>query len=95
MRPKTPEEMYSFLTHAFWTRVYGDITAASRRKRLTEHDIAQIERQAIDLMAGALESAHEFPEFDARAVIDATLREGREGFNVIREARTQQIAKEH
>lgn len=94
MRPKSPEELYSVLLRAFWTRAYGDLTTAARRKRLTEHDIALIEKRVLETAAEALNAAHEFPEFDARRVIEGMLAEGSEGFRVIRESRAKQIAQE-
>lgn len=95
MVPKTPDALYGVLLRAFWMRVHGDLTAAARRKRLTEHDIAQIEDRALALAGEARQAAGEFKDFDAAAVVERVLAEARENLRVIREARAKQIANEH
>jgi len=47
MRPERREELFPVPRRTFWMRPYGDITEAARRKRLTEHDIAGIERRIL------------------------------------------------
>lgn len=94
MLPKTPEEMYSLLLRAMLLRAYGDITTAARRKRLTEHDIATIERNTLDILKGAADFADEFKTFEVEPVRANALREVQEFFAVTRTGRQKQIAEQ-
>lgn len=95
MKPKTAYEFYEILFKAVMLRAYGDITTASRRKRLTEHDIALIERRILQDITSTPNIAHEFPDFDVRAELVRTVEEFRILFQTIRETRTEQMAKEN
>ena len=65
MLPRTPDEMTSLIVMAMLTRIYGDITLAARRGRLTGHDIVTIENKIERLMRDAEDFAEEFETFEA------------------------------
>lgn len=64
-RPETPGELTALLFRGTLNTLYGEMTLAARRKRLTEHDITQIERAALDRMAKPEGVEHEFEHFEA------------------------------
>lgn len=64
--PRTPEAMIAMIFEAGRARAYVDVSAAVRRKRLTEHDIALIERNIIDMTRNIdPQIAPEFETFEA------------------------------
>lgn len=91
--PQTPEEMTSLLFGLITQKVYQQITTAARRRRLTEHDIALIERQGIDELRGDLGFANEFKTFEAEPAI-AKARQLLDGyFAATRATRQNEIGK--
>ena len=93
MEPKTPEEFYSQLFMAAVSRIYGDVTAEARRRRITEHDIATIENRIIAMMGDAKKAAHEFQAFEVEPLVNKLVQELRALFGAIREARKREIGK--
>lgn len=91
MIPKTPDEMYTMLFKTLITRAYGDITTEARRRRLTEHDIAAIERRILDFRRDLEEIPDEFPTFETEPVVARAFNEMQEFFAVLRAARIQNI----
>lgn len=75
MIPKTPQEMQAMIFVAVVTRLYGDVTTEARRRRLTEHDIAGIERRALATLKDGPDFAHEFTTFEAEPVVAKTLKD--------------------
>lgn len=92
MIPKTPEELYSMLLRVMLLRAYGDVTQAARRGRLTEHDIARIERNTLDILRTSPDFSDEFTTFEAEPVRANALREAEEFFRVCRIGRQKAIA---
>lgn len=91
MLPRTPDEMRSMLYMSMISRVYGDITTEARRRRLTEHDIANIERRVLSILRDGDSFAHEFTTFQVEPVIAQVLKELETFFAMTREARIQSI----
>lgn len=69
MIPKTPDELFGAVTRAVILRVYADVSALAGRRRLSEADLAAIERRAIELLGDGAEFADEFAGFEAEPVI--------------------------
>lgn len=63
--PETPGELTALLIQGTLNTLYGEMTLDARRKRLTEHDIALIERAALARMAMPHGVEHEFEGFEA------------------------------
>lgn len=93
MIPQTPDEMYTMLFKLLMTRAYGDITEAARRGRLTEHDIATIERRILAFRDDLKGVGVEFQTFEAEPEIAKAFNEAKDFFAVIRAARVQKIQK--
>lgn len=69
MIPETPEEMTAVITNSVIADLYVRITTEARKRRLTEHDIAVIERRAIEEWREAKNAAHEFTTYEAEPAI--------------------------
>lgn len=94
MIPSTPQEMTDLITHTLLLRVYGDITTAARRGRLTEHDISLIERSAIRLLKDEAKFADEFPTFEAEPAVAAGISQVEDFLAAARSGRINQIQNE-
>lgn len=81
--------MTSTLMVAGLIRAYGDLATQAWRKRLTNADIAAIERETLTLMREAHASAEEFPSFEAEPAIAAAIAELRRLFDAFRAERTK------
>ncbi|MFG1319855.1 hypothetical protein [Xanthobacter autotrophicus] len=81
--------MTSTLMVAGLIRAYGDLATQAWRKRLTNADIAAIERETLTLMREAHASAGEFPGFEAEPAIAAAIAELRRLFDAFRAERTK------
>lgn len=79
MRPERREKLFCVPMRTFRMHLYGDITEAARRKRLTEHDIAGIERGILPELSDQKSFASAFLVF----------------IGTTREIRTLNIANEH
>lgn len=64
-RPTNPAEMMVMIAQTALIRLYGDVSLAARRGRLTENDIAIIERRAMAELAMPKGVEHEFTQFEA------------------------------
>jgi hypothetical protein len=72
LKPASAAELTAFLIHVGLMRAYFDTVDEARRKRLTENDIAVIERRALGVIAESVVAADEFPDFEMeKAVADA------------------------
>ncbi len=91
MIPKTPDEFYSILYKTMLTRLYLDITAEARQKRLTEHDIATIERRILSFRSETDAFAHEFKTFETEPVVTRVFQELQELFAVTKPARIEKV----
>lgn len=87
--PKTAAEMTSMLMAAGLIRAYGDLARQAWRKRLTNADIAAIERDTLTLLREAHASAEEFTDFEAEPAIAAAIAELRRLFDAYRAERTK------
>lgn len=91
MIPKTAAEMTGLVHIALLTRIYGDVTMAARRGRLTEDAIATIERRAIATLGGADQFADEFKTFQAEVAVAEAVKITRELLASVRAGRERQI----
>lgn len=91
MIPETPEQMRAVLMMALITRAYGDITIEARRRRLTEHDIAVIERRVVGMLRDAKSFAHEFQTFETEPVVAGVLSELEAFFAAARGSRLKNV----
>lgn len=91
--PQSPSEMTTLLLQFGIARAYGDITTAARRGRLTEHDIANIERGVIDLFRNSDDFAHEFPTFEVEPAVVKARELLKSFFVMVRNTRAQDIEK--
>ena len=91
MIPRTPEELYATVFLAMITRLYGDVTTEARRRRLTEHDIATIERKLLELMGTGAEFAQEIKGFEAEPVMAKARNEIQQIFAMTKAGRVKQI----
>jgi hypothetical protein len=89
--PKTPEEMLQILAGVGQSRLYVEITLAARRGRLTEHDIAAIERRVVAMMSHPEGVEHEFQTFETEPVFARVRQLLAEFCAVCRKARTRQL----
>jgi hypothetical protein len=91
MIPKTPEEFFAILYKTLVSRIYLDLTTEARRRRLTEHDIATIERRVLDFRRETDAFAHEFETFETEPVVARTFQEMQEFFAVTKAARIEKV----
>ena len=92
--PATPDEMVAMLLEAGRARAYVDITTAARRKRLTEHDIAVIERNILGLTVVTPEIADEFKSFEAEPAFAQARSLLKQYFEIARKGRATEIEKQ-
>ncbi|MGV0817147.1 hypothetical protein [Martelella sp. AMO21009] len=69
MHPKTPHELTQLLVNVMTLDLYGEITTAARKKRLTEHDIAAVERKVIAKIKDGPDFSHEALTYEAEPAI--------------------------
>lgn len=75
LAPRSHAEMVTMLLASGLVRAYGDIADAAWRGRLSNADIALIERRVVQVIAEANVAAHEFPEFEMeKSVAEACAR---------------------
>mgnify|MGYP001323138618 CR=1 FL=1 len=91
MIPKSPSEMTNLIVQILMLRIYGDITAAARRGRISEHDIALIERSAIRAIKEGPDFSHEFETFEAEPAVAAGIKLVEDFLATTRSARINQI----
>lgn len=93
MLPKTPDELHALLINTLMTRAYGDITTAARKGRLTEHDIAVIERKCLNFLKEAPSFANEFTTYEVEPVVAAAIKQAHDFFAAVRTGRIRQISE--
>lgn len=92
--PQTPDQMTEMMFRLGMQRAYLDVTTEARRRRLTEHDIALIERNIMDLLTGVDSAiAKEFTQFEAEPAIAAARQKLKSYFALTLQARAQDIQK--
>lgn len=91
MPPKTPEELYSILFKTLFSRLYLDMTSEARRRRLTEHDIAMIEKRVLAFQRQTDNFAGEFTTFETEPVVARVFQEMQELFAVTKPARVDKV----
>jgi hypothetical protein len=89
--PANPAEMMTMILQTALVRLYGDVTTAARRGRLTENDIAVIERRAMADLAMPKGIAHEFTDFEAEPAWRKAEHEIRSLLLIIKTARERHI----
>ena len=67
--PKTPDDMFSLVTHAMMVRLYGELALEARRKRLTEHDISLIETRIIRILREGEDFSGEVKGYESEPVM--------------------------
>lgn len=85
--PKTEADMITWLYATMTTRLYGLVTKAAVKRRLTEADIAAIERGIVDLVQISDGVAEEFQTFQAETAYAKARQLFQEYCNVIRNDR--------
>lgn len=93
MIPKTPEEMTAMLKETMHFKLYTAITIASRRKRLTEHDISTIEKSILREFDIGEQVAHEFTSFEAEPAVKLAISLVRQFTEHAKNTRAAEIAK--
>ena len=89
MLPRTPKELTDMLVGFGLLTAYGALANAAWRKRLTNADIAAIERSVLDGMRETARAAEEFKEFEAEPAIAAALAQLRDQFQSFANTRTK------
>lgn len=87
--PKTPAEMRSLLFNMAIGRAYADLAAAAWRGRLSNADIAIIERRVIEAIGGAVEAADEFQQFEIEPAIAGAKQDLRLFFDSLAKGRSK------
>lgn len=93
MIPKTPDEMTALIRETMIIKLYTAITIAARRKRLTEHDIAFIEKSVFREFDIGQKVATEFTTFEAEPAIKKAIGIMQEFAERSRSTRVNEIAK--
>lgn len=93
MIPKSPEEFTTIMNQMMSFKLYVAITIAARKKRLTEHDIALIERSILRDFDIGEKVAEEFKTFEAEPAVKAALGLTKEFVERARAERINQISK--
>lgn len=93
MIPKTPEEMTATMKELMVYKLYTAVTIAARQKRLTEHDIALIERSTLRDFDIGDKVAHEFTSFEAEPAIKKAIAIVQELVDHARTERVNQVNK--
>lgn len=91
MKPANADQMTTLMVVSALTRAYGDVTEAARRGRLTEHDIATIERRILGIVRSAPDVSGEFTTFETEPAMRNAEAQIREMFARIRTARVDKI----
>gem|GEM_PF-5303523 len=90
--PQTPEQMTEMVFRLGIQRAYLDISTEARRRRITEHDIALIERHIVELTTGNDTAiGQQFQTFEAEPALAAARQKLKDYFALTREARAQNI----
>lgn len=91
--PRGPAELTMLLVSASMISVYSAMTLAARRGRLTEHDIARIERDTLANLAIPPGVAEEFTTFEAEPAFKQAEIQMRKFFQAAKSSRARQIAE--
>lgn len=86
-RPESRSELLVVLNLSTLSRVYDHVTAAAVRKRLTEQDIAAIERDALDFVGRANDMADELEGIEVEVVAAKVRSELKKLFDGLRSKR--------
>jgi hypothetical protein len=70
--PKTPQDAEALMIRAILSLAYAELARAAVKKRLTEHDIAVIERNALGELQALFATAGEFSGFELEPVLAST-----------------------
>lgn len=85
--PETADELGLMLTISGFNKLYGDIANAAVIRRLTENDIALIERRVLNTVFRADDFADEFKNFEAEVVAANIRHLFKELFDMLRDHR--------
>jgi hypothetical protein len=91
MIPQTADQFYTTLHKTLWTRLYLDLSTAARSRRLTEHDIAGIERTLLDFRRDTDAFASEFETFETEPIVAAVFNEFEQLFAIAKLARIKKL----
>lgn len=93
--PQNGAQMTEMMFRAGFSRAYVEISTEARRKRLTEHDIAVIERRIVSEFATYDPCmADEFPTFEVEPAMAKAREQLKQFFEIARQARAKDILKQ-
>lgn len=78
--PDNERDMIVFLVQTGLLVAYRDVTALAVHKRVTEYDIAMIEKRVVDMTVATVKAAQEFETFELEKAVSAAASDIRKAF---------------